>query len=136
MSMKKMEKLIGKPVIIRGYYCGIGQTEFCKKTGVSAETYQKIKNNEPIRTSTVRKLCMTAGISFEWVMTGKGKMVEPVATSIDVSLFERAMTKLEEQLAKKDEVIQTLSTLLLKGSPGAANFLKVISKSERLKAAA
>lgn len=128
-----MEKTVNQRVKEVMEAKGWDETTLGNSVGKHRTTINRIINGEtnPPR-STVHLIAHALESTYAYLQFGNGPMwmkdlkQKEVIKSPELSLLERALNKLEEQLAQKDEIINKLMTMLVKGEP-AENFLLALN---------
>jgi transcriptional regulator with XRE-family HTH domain len=52
----------------------LNQTEFAKKLGITYSTISKIETGSQLTDQNVKTICLTFGVSEQWLRTGEGEM--------------------------------------------------------------
>jgi transcriptional regulator with XRE-family HTH domain len=103
----------------------IDEMELAQRTGKQPSSIYRITNkeNEPTR-STLRQIADALNASYEWLLTGKGEMIQLKKSDkpAESGSLSKALELLEEQLQKKDEQIATLMAIM----GGKRNFRKAL----------
>jgi transcriptional regulator with XRE-family HTH domain len=132
----KMEKTVSQRIKAAMDHFQWDDQRLADAIGKHRTTVTRIVNEQTNPTkSTVHLIANALKVNFAYLQLGKGPMiVEDKVNDSETSLLERALSKLEQQLDKKDEVIQTLSNLLMNmGGPGPnGNFLRLINEESTL----
>jgi transcriptional regulator with XRE-family HTH domain len=115
----------------------ISPAELAKMMQKDSSTMYRIVNNEsePTKT-TLRNMAIATGANFDWLLTGKGEMMDPnpknpaPALMHSESTIETALLELknmfQSQLSEKDKQIAGLLQVL-----GKVNFLNAAQKPDQ-----
>lgn len=92
-------------------FLGLTQQEFAKKIGVKRNTIAtyEIGRNDPID-AVVILICREFGVSEEWLRTGEGEMIIPVAPDENIAAFVGEVLSNRDDSFKK-RFINMLSSL-------------------------
>jgi len=113
-------------------HLNLGQNEFCAAAKISTRTFQEIQaESTSVRERTFMNIAAALGANPTWLFKGEGEMMAPKTDPMSNSLLEKAFSKLEEQIDKKDQMIAKLTTIIMNlsgsGSDKAANFLSAFN---------
>ena len=80
-----MEKTINSRIIEVRKYLKINQTDFATQLGITQSLVSKIESETTIVTEhTVRLICMTYGIRYDWLKDGVGNMLAIASEDSDI----------------------------------------------------
>ncbi len=124
-----MENTINERVKLLRNQLNLNMDEFAMRCNINRTTLWRIENNQgDAMPKTLKAVASAFGVNYTWLLNGKGKMFSDQPKQSEAASgktsFEKALAVLEEQLRKKDEMIEWLKGLVDK----TGNFLQPLNE--------